>query len=283
MLVSESQREKASKFLSLHTGGRLLVLPNIWNPIGARVLEAKGYPAVATASAAVSASLGYADGERIKRGTLLDLLERIAASVTVPVTADIEKGFGDSVADLRESVRQVIATGVVGINIEDSLVEGLALRSIDEQTERISAIRAVAGDAGLHLVINARIDSFVSNMFQKNSQRTADAVKRANAYVQAGADCVYPMGPGDSATLRTLRASIAAPINILATAQAEPLSALQEIGINRVSFGPFIFRSCLRKFADIADALHNCGGYESFAGEMLSSDQANAFLRPEKE
>ena len=123
----KSQKQKAQDFLALHTRGELLILPNIWNPIGARILQAKGYPAVATASAAVSASLGYQDGEKIKRSTLIDLIRRIAASVEIPVTADIESGYGESISELEATISEVIDAGVVGINIEDSLREGGAL------------------------------------------------------------------------------------------------------------------------------------------------------------
>ena len=269
--------------MSLHTRGELLVLPNIWNPIGARVLEAKGYPAVATASAAVSASLGYTDGEKIKRSTLVEIITRIAKSVAIPVSADIEAGFAASISVLKETILEIIESGVVGINIEDSVVEGSALRSVDEQCERIAAVRDTASQGGLPLVINARIDSFVPGTFQAKEESLEDAIRRASAYSEAGADCVYPMGPGDRETLSVLRNNISTPINVLATPQAESMTTLQEIGINRVSFGPFLFRSCLRKFADIADELFRSGGYECFSKDMMSRDEANEFLMHEPE
>lgn len=274
----ESQKKKAQAFLSMHTNDKLLVLPNIWNPIGARILAAKDFPAVATASEAVSASLGYEDGERIKRSTLMDIITRIARSVDIPVTVDIEKGFGESISKLQETILKVIDSGVVGINIEDSIGQGVALRPIDEQCERIAAVREVSGQQGLHLVINARVDSFLSGFFQEKEEKIEDAVVRAKAYSEAGADCIYPIGPGDLETVRILRNRIASPINILATPAAEPLAVLEEIGINRVSFGPFIFRSCLKKFVDIVDRLHSLGNYDCFSNEMMSGPETNAFL-----
>ena len=274
----ESQKKKAQAFLSMHTNDKLLVLPNIWNPIGARILAAKDFPAVATASEAVSASLGYEDGERIKRSTLMDIIARIARSVDIPVTVDIEKGFGESISKLQETILQVIDSGVVGINIEDSIGQGGALRPIDEQCERIAAVREVSGQQGLHLVINARVDSFLSGFFQEKEEKIKDAVVRAKAYSEAGADCIYPIGPGDLETVRILRNRIASPINILAIPAAEPLTVLEEIGINRVSFGPFIFRSCLRKFVDIVDKLHGSQSYDCLSNEMLSGPETNAFL-----
>jgi AhpD family alkylhydroperoxidase len=210
-----SQKEKAELFLSLHTRGDLLVLPNVWNPIGARILEKKGYPAVATASAAISASLGYQDGERIKRATVIDLIERIARSVDVPVTADIETGYGESLSELGVTAQQVIESGVVGVNIEDGLEWGGALRTIDEQCQRIATLRHYEDRRGVHLVINARTDSFVSFSFTNKEEAAEEAVARAKAFSEAGADCFYPIGPGDEATVRLLRARIESPINIL--------------------------------------------------------------------
>jgi 2-methylisocitrate lyase-like PEP mutase family enzyme len=275
--MSKSQKEKAARLLALHTGGRLLVLPNIWNPIGARVLQAKGYPAVATASAAVSASLGYKDGERIKRATLIDLIGRIARSVDIPVTADMESGYADTVSELEDTTRAVIEAGVVGVNIEDGPDEGGPLRPVEAQCARISAVRRRADGCGVHLVINARIDSYLSSSFTRREEATEDAVLRAQAYSKAGADCVYPIGPGDEATVRTLRARIAAPINILATPGAAPLSALESIGVNRVSFGPFVFRACMKKLVDIAEAVMN-GKDTTFMRDMLSSGEAGEYL-----
>jgi 2-methylisocitrate lyase-like PEP mutase family enzyme len=268
---------KARALLSLHTEHDLLILPNVWNPVGARILQAQGYPAVATASAAISASLGYQDGEKIMRSTLIDLIRRIAASVDVPVTADIEAGYGDSTAELEETITAVIDSGVVGVNIEDSFGEDGVLRPVEEQCHRISAVRQVAELHGLHLVINARVDSFLSSAFAGIEEATEDAVERAKAYVEAGADCVYPIGPGDEETVRVLRVRIDSPINILATPAAAPIELLQAIGINRISFGPFVFRSCLKKFIDITQALKIKGGYACFS-DMLSKAEAAAYL-----
>jgi 2-methylisocitrate lyase-like PEP mutase family enzyme len=279
----ESKKKKAQTFLSLHSRNELLVLPNIWNPIGARILEIKGFPAVATAGAAVSASLGYKDGERIKLSTLLDIIGRIARSVEIPVSADIESGYAASLSDLKDTIREVIDSGVVGINVEDSLKEGEALRPIDEQCERIAAVRDVSNRHGLHLVINARVDCFLSGVFQTKEERIEETVSRAEAYAEAGADCIYPIGQGDRETLTTLRKRITSPVNVLASAKAEPLKVLKEIGINRVSFGPYIFRSCLKKFVNIADELHCLGNYECFNKDTMSGEEANVFLMHERE
>jgi 2-methylisocitrate lyase-like PEP mutase family enzyme len=277
-MSNKTQNEKAEALLALHADKKLLLLPNIWNPIGARILAEKGYPAIATASAAISASFGYADGEKIKLATLLDLLTRIARAVDLPVTADIESGYADTTPELKRSIEQVLDTGVVGINLEDSHEYEGALRACDEQCERIAIVREVASARGVHLVINARTDSFLSSSLKAHEEKLADALARANAYVQAGADCVYPIGPGDLATIQTLRREIAAPINILATPAAASLQEIEDAGINRVSFGPFIFRSLLKKFSDITDNLLEYGDYSCFGDSMFSREQASAFV-----
>jgi len=278
MTSRTGQKEKAAALLSLHTGGKLLLLPNVWDPLGARILQAKGYPAIATASAAISASLGFKDGERIKRGTLIEAIGRIAHSVDVPVTADIEAGYGSTISELEDTIRAVIGAGVVGINIEDGLEDGGALRSMEDQCARISAVRDFATRQDLHLVINARIDCYyVPSAFASAGEATEETVSRAAAYAKAGADCVYPLGPGDEETVRILRGRIASPINILVSPAAAPLSVLESIGINRVSFGPFVFRALMKQFVDIADTVMNERDASGIKG-MLTRSQIAEYL-----
>lgn len=281
-MTTSAQRRKARTLRDLHSGS-LLVLPNVWDPIGARVLASKQYPAVATASAAISSSLGFEDGEKLTRRTMLTVIQRISGAVPIPVTADMEAGYGASVTELEDTTRRLIDTGAVGLNIEDSLDEGGALRPVDEQAERIATVRQVAARQGLDLVINARVDAFLSGGFANADERVEEAVTRADAYGRAGADCIYPIGPGDAETLAVLRSRIALPLNALATPRAAPLRTMAEIGINRVSFGPFIFRSCLRRFVDIADALSRFDGYECFGREMMTRSEAAAYLTSEPE
>ena len=277
-----AQKRKAEALLSLHQRGDTLVLLNVWDPIGARILEKKGYHAVATASAAMSASLGYQDGEKIRRSTAIDLIARVARSVAIPVTADIEMGYGKSLVELEETVEQLIESEAVGLNLEDSLkTKGRrALRALEEQCHRIAKVRQVAERKGVPLVINARVDAYFCLSTKEDA--TEEAVARAKAYSESGADCIYPIGPGDEATIRILRGRIKAPINILASPSAAPLSVLRELGVNRVSFGPFVFRSVLRKFVEIAEAVMANADYSIF-GEIMTDAQVGEFLRTEPE
>ncbi|RJP54613.1 MAG: isocitrate lyase/phosphoenolpyruvate mutase family protein [Anaerolineaceae bacterium] len=278
-----TQSEKANALLALHKNDRLLILPNVWNPIGARMLEAKGFPAVATASAAIAESLGYSDGENIKLDTMLGAVERIVRSVNVPVSADFEAGYSNSIEGLQENVSRLLDTGAVGINIEDSFDNEKSLRSIPEQTERIRAIRETAERRGIHLVINARADSFLAEGFPSEEERIEDAITRSLAYIEAGADCVYPIGRSDRETIKVLRERIPAPINIFAAPQAASLKELRKLGVNRVSFGPFIFRSLLAKMSAMYDEIKNLGGYEIIINGIMTGNEVQKFLAEGKE
>ena len=273
------QADKAKNLLSLHLNGRLLVLPNVWNPIGARMLEVKGFPAVATASAAIAESLGYNDGEQIKLETMLDMVGRIVRSVDAPVTADFEAGYADTLDGLQENISRLLDTGAVGINFEDSFDDSSRLRPIAEQVERIKAVREAAARKGIHLVVNARADSFFAEEFSSEEERIEDAVVRSNAYIQAGADCVYPIGWGDRETLLVLRKRISAPINVLATAKTASLNELQEIGINRASYGPYVFRALLAKTSDMYDEIRESRGSNLVFESPWSGGDVSRYLK----
>lgn len=278
-----SQAAKAQALLNLHANGKLLILPNVWNPIGARMLEGKGFSAVATASAAIAESLGYSDGEQIKLESMLEMVARIVRSVDVPVTADFEAGYSDSISGLQENISRLLDTGAVGINFEDGLDDSSRLRPMAEQVERIQAVREVAQKRGVHLVINARADSFFADGFSSDEERIEDVVTRLNAYIQAGADTTYPVGRGDKETLKILRKRISAPINVLATAKTASLKELQELGINRVSFGPYIFRSLLAKMSAMQDEILNMGGYEIVMNGIWSGSDVSKYVIKGKE
>ena len=278
-----SQAAKAQALLNLHTNGKLLILPNVWNPIGSRMLEGKGFSAVATASAAIAESLGYSDGEQIKLESMLEMVARIVRSVNLPVTADFEAGYSDSISGLQENISRLLDTGAVGINFEDGLDDSSRLRPTAEQVERIKAVREAAERKGIHLVINARADSFFADGFSSDEERIEDVVTRLNAYIQAGADTTYPVGRGDKETLKILRKRISAPINVLATAKTASLKELQELGINRVSFGPYIFRSLLAKMSAMQDEILNMGSYDIVMNGIWSGSDVSKYVIKGKE
>lgn len=273
--------QKAHDFRALHHEPKLLVLPNVWDALGARMLESLGYPAVATASAAVAFSMGYDDDEKITFAAMLEAVRRVADSVSVPVTADIERGYAEDLDQLRDNIRRVIATGVVGINIEDNTVEGASLRPVEDQSARIRAVREAAEADGIPLVINARTDVFLRGGDTPKPDLIAETVRRGRAYVEAGADCVYPITLGDVASLKAIRAEIDAPINVYAGESTAPMRDLEAIGIARLSIGPGLLRAALTAMKTIAGELQRGGSYEAFTLNALTSDQIRKLVRRE--
>src|SRR5213595_1817972 len=200
-----TQSQQAERFRALHTGPRMLVLPNAWDAVSARLIEQGGFPAIATSSAGVAWALGYADGERISRGEMLAVVRRVVQGVRVPVTADVEAGYGATAEAAAETARGVIAAGAVGMNLEDAKPEG-SLLPMEAQAERVRAARAAAP----HLVINARTDWFPKAGIE-------EAIRRANAYLAAGADCAFVPFVADREAIARLAREIRGPLNVLGT------------------------------------------------------------------
>jgi 2-methylisocitrate lyase-like PEP mutase family enzyme len=273
------QIEKAKAFLALHHDAKLLVLPNIWDPLGARMLESLGYPAVATASAAVAYSLGYDDGQKIHLDAMLEVAARIVESVEVPVSIDIEAGYAEAPEEVAGNVRQVVRAGAVGINLEDSLHEGWQLRPIAVQQERIRAVRAMAGEEGVPLVINARTDLFLQDGDLPAADRLTETIDRAAAYLEAGADCLYPIGLGNLEMLTTLREATGAPLNVYAAASAPPMKELEAAGISRLSLGPGLIKASLTAMRKVARNLLAYGPYDRFTTGAMSSEEIRRYVR----
>lgn len=276
------QIQKAERLLSLHHAPKLLVLPNIWDPLGARLLEHLGYPAVATASAAVAFSLGYDDGQKIRFSAMLDVIGRIAAAVEVPVTADIEAGYAQSPEDVADNMRAVLQAGAVGINLEDSNLETGDLYPVDFQCARIQAVRAVADREGIPLVINARTDVFISGSEDSPAEKLAEASARSKAYLEAGADCIYPILLGDLESLKALWVATRAPINVYAPRTTASMQDLEAAGISRLSLGPALMQAALTTMTRVAQELQNYGSYEPFTKEVISSAEIREFVSKEQ-
>src|SRR5438046_5880441 len=188
-MSTPTQSQQAERFRALHAGPRLLVLPNAWDAISARLIEEAGFPAIATSSAGVAWALGYADGERISRGEMLAVVRRIVLGVRIPVTADVEAGYGATSEAAAETARGVIAAGAIGLNLEDATDEGRLL-DLTLQVERVRAVREAGAAARVPLVVNARTDAFEMKQWSAAERFTA-AVRRANAYRAARADCLF--------------------------------------------------------------------------------------------
>ena len=265
IMVSNTQRDKAERFLNSHRDNEILVLANSWDIGGSKLIEACGFKAVATTSMGIAASLGYPDCQVIQFSEMLDAITGIVNGVKVPVTVDIEAGYGNNVDEIVGSVKKIIATGIVGINIEDSIDRNPVLIDEMEFCERISAIRALSDSLGFHLVINARTDSFYTSSGSLR-EKLSESIKRGNKYREAGADCIFVQPVWDRETISTLVKEIDAPINILANpgigaGLPPPVRELQNLGVARLSLGSSLMKATLALMKKVADELSEKGTY----------------------
>jgi 2-methylisocitrate lyase-like PEP mutase family enzyme len=283
-----AQREKAEEFRRMHDRSRILVLPNAWDAASARIFEEAGFAAVATTSVGVSYTAGYPDGEAIPRDDMVTIVRWIARSVAVPVTADIESGFGTSPREVAETVRMVIEAGAVGINLEDTIHyerAGAQPRSLYElplAVERIRAARQAADAAQVPIVINGRTDVYLLGIGEKAS-RFEHAVRRLNAYREAGADCLYPMGYFDAQTIGALVKAVNGPINIMGLPGTPPASELQRLGVARVSTASGPVRVAMTATRKLAAELARSGSFDVFGGDTMTHQAAELMRRSHAE
>jgi 2-methylisocitrate lyase-like PEP mutase family enzyme len=234
------QAVRAELFRAMHGGPHLLMLPNAWDAISARIVVAAGFPAVATTSGGVAWALGYADGETAPWDEVVAATARIARAVTVPVTADIESGYGGTPEAVALSIGDIIAAGAVGVNLEDGLRPdrhapgSLPIRSIEDAADRIRGAREAAKSAGVPIVINARTDLYIKNIGDEES-RFEEAVARGRAYLAAGADCIYPIALRDPETIGRLVTALPMPVNIMVRAGLPGVGELEALGVKRAS------------------------------------------------
>jgi 2-methylisocitrate lyase-like PEP mutase family enzyme len=257
-------QDKAQLLRSLHRG-RILVLPNAWDAGSARMIERAGAAAIATTSCGISWALGLQDGQHLTRAQMLKEIRRIVNAVSLPVTADIEGGYGVSTQDVSDTVKGLIEVGAVGFNLEDSGNGGDPLLSLNLQVERLRAARVAALELNVNVVMNARTDVYLSGWGQTPEQRLEETVRRANAYLAAGADCVFVPGVTDAVTIQSLVEGIQGPLNIMAFADSPPVSELEGFGVARVSLGSVLAQAAYALAQQIAQEALNSGRFEVFA------------------
>ncbi|GLZ80335.1 2-methylisocitrate lyase [Actinorhabdospora filicis] len=256
-----------TNFRELHVPGTPLLLANAWDAGSARVVAATGVPAIATTSAGVAWSLGAIDGDDLGRAAAIAVVERVVAVVDVPVTADIEGGFGDDAEGVAETIRGVVAAGAAGINIEDAgHGRDTALLAIEEMAERIAAARSVSPE----LFINARVDTFL-----RGNGDLDDTFARAAAYIAAGADGVFVPGTGDLAVIETLVKGIDAPVNVLVGPGSPTVAELASVGVARVSLGSGVAQAAYAVARKAALELAASGTYDSVA-DAINYGELNA-------
>lgn len=264
-----TQKEKAELFLELHHDDDVLVLLNSWDPGSSKLVEACGFKAIATTSMGISASLGYPDCQAIPFEEMLGAVKKISRSVTLPVTVDIEGGFGKDIKQIVNNIEKVLSTGIVGINLEDSVNLNPKLMDESEFCERISAIRKLTDSRGIHLVINARTDAFLTAS-GSSEECLAESIKRGNKYRVAGADCIFVPNVVQADMISALVKEINAPINILsnptnAAGLAPPVKQLKDLGVARLSVGSSVMKSTLLLIKNIAEEMLQKGSYDNLS------------------
>src|SRR3989440_9130240 len=274
-----SQKDKAQDFRGLHHGKRILILPNAWDVPSARVFENEGFPAVATSSAGLMVSLGYPDGEVIGRNEFVSAVERIAKVLSVPLSVDIVAGFGNTTEEVVATVKAILRAGGIGINIEDFAHSTKKLFPTERQVENVKAIRRLGDIVGGPLVINARTDAlrFASG---DDEAKFDEAVRRAIAYRDAGADCVYPMGLTEPASIRRFVKELDFPINVMVRKGLPPVSELERLGVARVSFGPSASYAAMGLLKSAAKEVLEKGTYENLVDGAISFDELNSLAMP---
>jgi 2-methylisocitrate lyase-like PEP mutase family enzyme len=273
-----AQARKAETLRKLHGGPLVLVLPNAWDVASACVIEELGYPAIATTSAGVAFALGYPDGQRTSRDEMLEVVARIARAVRVPVTADMESGYGITPADMVETAKAIVRAGAVGLNFED--VTGDTESSHVEtslQVEKIRAIREASAGMGVSLVINARTDVYLMPIGPEGT-RFERTVERLRAYRGAGADCVFVPGLVDRGVIEKLVKAVDAPVNILVTPGCPSIPELQKLGVARASIGSGVMRATMGVVRRIGKELLETGTYSTVFEGSIPYAQINEMM-----
>jgi len=264
--MSDALRGKAERLRGLHRKGQPLVLVNVWDAATARLLETAGSAAIATTSAGIAFSEGYPDGQKIPRERMLEAVGRICASVALPVTADIEAGYGDSPEQLHRVARGVVEAGAVGVNLEDAAhAAGPPLVDLALQLEKIRAVRQASREAGVPLVVNARTDAY---LLRTGTAREMfdETVRRGEAFRDAGADCVFVPGVTEAAVIGALVRRLDCPVNVLAVAGSPPIAELASLGVARVSLGSGPYRAALSRVEELAEEVLTRGTYSTLEG-----------------
>ena len=270
--------DPAERLRALHHGPPILVLPNAWDAVTARLFEAQGFPAIATTSAGVAAALGYPDGGVVPSREMIEAVARIVRAVEVPVTADIEHAYAATPDAVAEVVMRVIAAGAVGINLEDYVPGADDLEPLALQVGKITTILKSTAKAGVRIVVNARTDVFLRELGAPDA-RLGVAIERGKAYLAAGADCVFVPGVTDRETIAAIVSGIGGPVNVLAVDGTPPIAELEALGVARVSLGSGPLLAALAVVRDIARELKARGTYGAFTAHAMQFDEVNELMK----
>ena len=273
------QRKRALAFQRIHQTTDLFVLPNVWDPGSAVVAERAGFEAIATTSAGVAFTFGYADGQQIPLDLLAGWVEKMTARLSIPLSVDVERGYSDAVQEVQANIRTLIRAGGVGINIEDGIPDrnGPYLDDLGLCREKLSALSDLKAEMEIPFVINARTCAFLLGIGEE-TKRLDLAIDRCNAFAEAGADCVFVPGLIQPEAIRTLVESVPVPVNILLHPATADLGALRELGVRRLSIGSSGVRAVLAHFMGMMEDLKQHGETGALLNHGLDYGRANAFF-----
>ena len=273
-----TQLQKGDILKQLHHNNKLLVLPNIWDPLGAALLENTGYPAIATASASIAFSNGYPDGENIPFEDLLSILQKIVNAVKIPVTADIENGYAKDNHTLSENIKKLVDTGIAGINIEDTSHDDHSLLNTEAQCEKISLIKKTALSMGASLFINARTDVYLKAGHSSGAEQLAEAVRRGKSYKDAGADGFYPIFLKSKDDIEAVVKAVPLPLNILLLPGIPDFGTLQKTGVARLSLGPGFLKIATNAMKNSAEKLLHYEGMDEVKENPVTAAYLNTLI-----
>lgn len=269
------QQELAEEFRRLHDRKDVLILPNAWDVPSARVFEDEGFPAVATSSAGMLASLGYPDGEGIPAEEFISAVGRIARALSIPLSADLVSGFGGTPEGVARSAKAAVQAGAVGVNIEDFVHEEKKLLQVEKQVAKLRALLGAQKSTKVPFVINARTDAL--RFFPgDDAARLDEAIRRASAYRDVGVDCVYPMGLTDRKSIEKFVKALDFPTNVMVRKGLPPVSELKRLGVARVSFGPSASYAAMGLLKRASREVRERGTYDILVEGAITFDDLNA-------
>lgn len=258
---------KVKMFAELHKKKKPFILANAWDAASARIFEKAGFSAIGTTSAGIAGSRGYRDGQNIPLPEMLDNIEQILSAVTLPVSVDIEAGFGKNEEEIVDTITKVVSLGAVGINLEDGT--GNPASPLTPLAEQVGKMRAIRREIPAeHLWINARVDVFYLGLLGKE-EALKETIKRAHAYLAAGADSIFVV-VNDKELISALIREIKAPLNLLANPKLPSMQELQELGVARVSLGSGPMRATLGLLEQISQELLERGTYQSLTHKAVT-------------
>lgn len=272
------QAALAEKFHTLHHAGKTLILPNAWDCISAKIFEKEGFPAIATSSASVSWAYGYPDGEIIPPDMMIDAIQKMSRCTDLPLTADIEGGFiWDDLTQFKAFIRQVIESGAVGINLEDSSQHFVGLNKLELQKQRIKTAKEAGKELGINFYLNARVDAMSAMEGKSLDEKIQTTIERAKAYREAGADGIFVPFISDIEIIRKLKPQIGLPLNILSNVNLN-VTELKAIGVERISIGSRPAMSIYAKLKEIAHSVHSSDNWKPLFDNGITYEEMNVLM-----